>query len=59
MVGRIALRFIVEADSLPDVDSLVSGLPVWPLAETRITPLIAFSDRRESVQALLDRLTGA
>jgi len=59
VVGRIALRFIVEADSLPDVDSLVSGLPVWPLAETRITPLIAFSDRRESVQALLDRLTGA
>ena len=32
VVGRIAIRFILEADSLPDVDRIVSSLPVWPLA---------------------------
>ena len=58
-VGRISLRFILEADSLPEVDRLVSSLPLWPLAETRITPLVPFADRRKSVQALLDQLAGA
>jgi muconolactone delta-isomerase len=52
--GRISLRFIMEASSLPEVDKLVSSLPLWPLAETRITPFVAFADRRESVQALLE-----
>jgi muconolactone delta-isomerase len=55
-VGRIALRFILEADSLQEVDRLVSSLPVWPLAETRVTPLVAFADRRKGVQALLESL---
>jgi len=54
--GRIALRFIVETDSLQDVDRIVSSLPIGPVAETRITPLIAFADRRNSVQALLEKL---
>jgi hypothetical protein len=57
VTGRIALRFIVEADSLPNVDRIVSSLPLWPLAETRVTPLITFADRRNSVQAILERLT--
>jgi hypothetical protein len=56
VVGRIALRFIVEAESLPDVDQMISGLPIWPLVETRVTPLISFADRRNSVQALMERL---
>jgi len=56
VVGRIALRLIVEADALPEVDRIVSSLPVWPLAETRVTPLVAFADRRASVQALIGQL---
>lgn len=55
-VGRIALRFMLEADSLQEVDRLVSSLPLWPLADTRVTPLVAFGDRRQSVRALLDTL---
>ena len=55
-VGRIALRFIIEAASLQEVDRLLSSLPIWPLAETRLTPLLAFADRRSSVQALLESL---
>jgi muconolactone delta-isomerase len=56
VLGRIALRFIVEADSLQEVDKLVSSLPIWPLADSRVTPLVAFANRRESVQALLENL---
>jgi hypothetical protein len=53
MAGRISLRVIVKADSLPEAGRIVSTLPVWPLAETRVTPLAAFSERRASAKALL------
>ncbi len=56
VAGRIALRFIAEIDSLQDVERIVSSLPIWPVAEIRITPLIAFADRRNTVQALLEKL---
>jgi muconolactone delta-isomerase len=56
VVGRIALRFIMEADSGRQVDQLVTSLPLWPLAETRITPLITFAERREHAQTLLENL---
>ncbi len=55
-LGRIALRFILDVESLQEADGLISSLPLWPLAETRITPLIAFADRRNSVQSLLGSL---
>jgi hypothetical protein len=47
ITGWISLRFIVKADSLPEVERIVSSLPIWPLAETRITPLVAISERRQ------------
>jgi muconolactone delta-isomerase len=56
VVGRIALRFIVAADSLPEVDQVVSSLPIWPLAESRVTPLVGFEDRENSVRAILESL---
>ncbi len=55
VAGRIAIRFIVESDSLQDVDRIVSSLPIWPVAETQVTPLIAFADRRNTVQVLLEK----
>jgi hypothetical protein len=39
-----------------EVDQLVSGLPIWPLAESKVTPLVGFDDRRNSVQTLLETL---
>jgi muconolactone delta-isomerase len=57
VVGEVALRFIVEADSTEHVDRIVTSLPVWTVAETTVTPLISFGERREHVQALLDRLS--
>ena len=59
VIGRIALRFMVEAGSLAEVDQLVSSLPLWPLAETRITPLLSLGERRRHVQALMERLAKA
>jgi hypothetical protein len=56
VLGRIAFRFIAEANSLQDLDRLVTSLPFWPVAETRVTPLVAFADRRNSVQALRESL---
>ena len=56
VLGRVALRLIVEADSLSDVDKIITSLPIWPLADTRVTPLIAFSERRQHAEALLESL---
>jgi len=57
VAGRIALRFIAEAESASHVDQLVTSLPLWPLAETRVTPLISFGERHQHAQQLLENLT--
>src|SRR5262245_52341498 len=54
-VGEVALRFIVEAESSEHVDRIVTSLPLWTVAETKVTPLIAFGERREHVKTLLGR----
>jgi muconolactone delta-isomerase len=54
VVGRFALRFIMEADSSEHVDRMITSLPIWPLAEVRVTPLITFSERRDHVTTLLE-----
>ncbi|MGE5277087.1 MAG: hypothetical protein ACM3SU_08840 [Acidobacteriota bacterium] len=54
MAGRVALRLMIEADSPEHVDRVISTLPLWTVAETHVTPLIAFSERRSHVQALLE-----
>ncbi len=57
VAGRIALRFIADVETVQQLDQLVSSLPLWTVAETRVTPLIDFSDRRAHVQTLLQRIT--
>jgi muconolactone delta-isomerase len=56
VAGRISLRLMVEADSASDVDRIISSFPLWTVAETRVTPLITFSERRDHVQSLLANL---
>jgi muconolactone delta-isomerase len=51
--GTIALALIVNADSAKELDDIVTGLPVWPLMDTDVTPLSTFEARK---QALLSRL---
>jgi muconolactone delta-isomerase len=59
VAGRVSLRFIVEAQSPEDVDRIVTSLPVWTVAETRVTPLIPLAARREHVQTLLEGFAAA
>jgi muconolactone delta-isomerase len=51
--GMVAITFIINADSAKELDDVVTGLPVWPLMDTEITPLSTFDVRKE---ALLPRL---
>ncbi len=56
VVGSVALRLIVRADSAEEADQLVSSLPLWPLAKTRVTPLTTLVERRARVEELLKTL---
>ncbi|HVU36102.1 MAG TPA: muconolactone Delta-isomerase family protein [Opitutaceae bacterium] len=53
VAGRIALRFIAEVESPQSLDRLISGLPLWPISDTRVTPLVDFTERRAQVELLL------
>ena len=55
VAGRIALRFVADAESSEQLDRIVTSLPLWTVAETRVTPLIEFGERREHVRALIGR----
>jgi hypothetical protein len=57
VVGRVSLRFILQVDSLQDVDKVLTNLPIWPHADTRATPLVSFGDRRAQVEALQNVLS--
>ena len=58
VAGRIALRFMIEAESAEHVDRIVTSFPIWTQAETRITPLISVAERRRHVETLLSKLGG-
>jgi muconolactone delta-isomerase len=55
VAGSVALRFIAEVESARHLDDLVSSLPLWSVAYTRVTPLIEFSDRRPHLRMLLQQ----
>lgn len=54
--GAVALDLIVTADTAQELDEVITGLPVWPMMETTITPLTTFADRRHAVLAIGERL---
>ncbi|MEP7298037.1 MAG: muconolactone Delta-isomerase family protein [Burkholderiales bacterium] len=57
VAGRIALRFIAEVESARQLDELLTSIPLWAVAETQVTPLIEFGDRRAHVLTLLQHVT--
>ena len=59
IAGRIALCFIVDVESAQQLDQLVYSLPIYTVADTRVTPLIEFGDRHADVEALFRRMTQA
>ena len=56
VAGHIAIRFIADVETTQQLDQLISSLPLWMVADTRVTPLIDFSDRRAHIQAVLQRM---
>jgi hypothetical protein len=51
--GAVRLVLIVEAESALELDSTIEHLPLWPLAETEVTPMTTFDGRRQNLQSLL------
>jgi muconolactone delta-isomerase len=54
--GTVALALIVSADSAKELDDLVTGLPVWPLMDTEVTPLSTFEARQQTLVPRLEKL---
>ena len=57
--GSIALSLIVSADSVQELDDLLTSIPVWPRMETTVTPLNSFEGRRIAAQTRLELLKAA
>lgn len=55
MSGAIGLVLIVEAQSVRALDDLITGLPVWPRMETKVTPLTTFEGRAEGLRPRLEQ----
>jgi muconolactone delta-isomerase len=49
--GTIGLALFVKAETVTELDQLLTGLPVWPLMETTVTPLTTFADRAAAVES--------
>ncbi len=56
VAGAVALALIVSADSIRELDELITGLPVWPRMETVVTPLTTFEGRATSIRPRLEQL---
>jgi muconolactone delta-isomerase len=54
--GAIALSLIVSAESVEELDALITSLPVWPRMETTVTPLTTFGGRMQAVRNRLEQL---
>ncbi len=54
--GAIALSLVLSAESVQEVDSVITSLPVWPLMETTVTPLSTFDVRMQAVHTRLQQL---
>ena len=48
--------FVIEADSVEEVDQLVSSLPHWGLVKVDVKPLISHSTLLERARAMEQRL---
>lgn len=54
--GAVALSLMVSAESVQELDDLITSLPVWPRMETTVTPLTTFDVRMQAVRVRLEQL---
>lgn len=53
VLGARALAFVVSVENNDELDALIQGLPVWVMATTTVTPLVAFDARSDREDKLL------
>jgi hypothetical protein len=54
--GTIAIVLIVEVETVPELDHLLTSLAAWPQMETEVTLLTTFDGRRQSLLSRLAEL---
>jgi muconolactone delta-isomerase len=54
--GTIAVVLIIDVETVPELDKLLTSLPAWPLMETEVIPLTTFDGRRNSLLARFEQL---
>jgi len=54
--ASIQLAFLLEVESVQELDELIESLPLWPLMETSVIPLTTFEGRIQAVQSKLKQL---
>jgi muconolactone delta-isomerase len=54
--GEIAITFIIELDTVLELDELLEGLPLWPRMVTDVTPMTTFANRIKSISLKLDAI---
>jgi hypothetical protein len=55
-IGAIRLVFVAEVQNAKELEGVIMGLALWPLAETAVVPLTTFEDRKQEVGGLRDTL---
>lgn len=54
--GAVGLALIVSAQSVQELDDLITSLPIWPRSQTEVVPLSTFEGRRQSLLPRLESL---
>ena len=55
-LAAVGLSFIIRANSPQQLEETVSGLPLWPRAQTRVLPLGSFAWRAAAARERLAQL---
>ena len=58
-LGAIGFHFIARADSPQDLEEMLSSLPLWPRAQTRVVPLGSFEGRAGRLRGRLSQARAA
>ncbi|HVU36391.1 MAG TPA: hypothetical protein VHE61_23335 [Opitutaceae bacterium] len=58
-LAGLSFAFVARVATPQELERLVSGLPIWPRAQTTVTPLGSFSERGANVRQRLAAIKGS
>lgn len=56
LLAAVGFTFIAQAESAAELEQMITALPLWPRAQTRVVPLGTFTSRADSIRARLAAL---